>query len=857
MSVQTIKVDNRIYRFEGISEKEAQRLRTLALTDPTLQKSELNPKLSKKREVGYKPGVTDPVEITLFRAANLLGIHPIAVSSSKITDKNPSQIETVISSPPKTLIHNTTPQKTQKVPVTKLSRKKLESLSEKRSLFLNLSEMLTVQSHYKKIKREPTDLELEVFAQTWSEHCSHKTFKAKLVDEYGEEYRPLMTRIKNASKKYFKKNDVVSAFSDNAGGMSFYGNTVIIGKGETHNSPVAIDPYAGSLTKNGGVYRDIVGFGKGGENLVGFMINNFADPRTNESDLPQGVIHPKTLLLENSRGEREYGNPLGIPTHGITLHFHPNFAPKPTSLGVVIGITRSEYAKKEMPKKGDLILTLGGKTGRDGIHGATFSSGEMTANTQTLHSTAVQLGDPIVEKTMFDAIIAVRNAGLIRNITDCGAGGYSSAIGEMAQGVGVEVYLDKVPTKYEGLAPWEIFLSESQERMVLAVDPKNINKVISIASKFETQANVIGKFTGDNHLALKINDEICGHIDLEFLHKGLPQRVMRMKTSNFPSIKRNKAQNVPKVLKSKLADLNIASKEELHRMYDMTIQAKTVMVPWVGVNQDIPSEASVLAPISGKNYGVVTAYSCNPILNVTNPYYGAKWAFITAVSKFAAAGGDIGKACGIDNYIWPFPDEESLFSLHKATEGLVEMIELFHIPMVSGKDSLSSTYRDKKGEMIKAPPTLNITILGKVRDFRNTVTPDFKSKNSLICILNAKNESDLPKNFKSLKRAISDGVVLSAKAVAEGGLLVTLCIMCFGGECGATLKIDNHLFDESPGRIILEIESDRVAKEYFRSANYKIIGRTTAKKRLIIPKVLDEDLYSLKKIWQDSQKYLK
>jgi phosphoribosylformylglycinamidine synthase len=857
MAIQEIRVNNTVYRFEGITEAEAERVQKKVLTDPVTQTSELNPpRRDGETEVGYKPGVTDPVEGSLIRAANLVGVNPIAVSSSEITDRDPSQIERVIEKKPETLVFQSAARKTEEILISDFREKELEDLSQARSLFLNLEELRVIQNHYKELGREPTDLELEVFAQTWSEHCYHKTFKAVLVDEEGEKHEPLIEKIKSVSERYFEKAGVVSAFGDNAGGISFYDGLVIIGKGETHNSPVAIDPYAGSLTKNGGVFRDIAGFGKGGQNAVSFMINNFASPHTPHEGLPEGVLPPKYLMLENSRGELEYGNPMGIPTHGITLHFHPDFAPKPTSLGIVIGTIPEEHALKEVPQKGDLIVSLGGKTGRDGIHGATFSSGEMTPETLNTHSTAVQLGDPIVEKAMFDAIVAARDRGLIRSITDCGAGGYSSAIGEMAEGVGAEINLEFVATKYEGLSPWEIFLSESQERMVLATVPGGVDELRQIADRYDTKLDVIGRFTGDNTLTVKYEEESCGSIDLGFLHSGLPQRVMKMKRdSDYPEAETRGIDDYGEALKAKLADLTICSKEEMHRMYDQTVQAKSVMAPYVGVNQDISTEASIFAPIPDKPYGVVASHAANPILNRLDPHHGSKWAFAHAAAKFTAAGGNIDEAAGIDNFIWPFPDEESLYDLYRATEGLVEIIEILEIPMVSGKDSLSSTYRGKNGEVIKVPPTLNITIFGKIPDIEKTVTPDLKSTDSVICMVGDIDFDNLGERLKRIRDAIFTGKVKSAKAVGEGGVAVALAQMCIGGDCGVEVNLaDSALFSETAGAILVEVESEEVASELFSVVSHAVLGKTKLEKRLTVIGKLNEDVDELRKVWQAPMK---
>lgn len=896
MPIQEILVSSKqdkskasVYRFEGVTESDAETLRRKLLTDPVTQESQVNPSWDDTFvEIGYKPGVTDPIELSLIRGANLLGITPEAASSStRCFNKGPaslSQIQTVIKEKPSTLIHESVPKPVETISVRDLDDNALKDLSEKRSLFLNLEEMQVVRYYYAISGRDPTDVEVEMIAQTWSEHCAHKTFKAQLVDENGGIKKPLFDRIKKASLNHFSSAQVVTAFSDNAGGMRFYDGQVIIGKGETHNSPVGLDPYAGSLTKNGGLYRDIAGCGQGGSNLVGFMFNGFSAPYTEDKEVKQGSIHPKTLLMENSRGEHEYGNPMGIPTHGVRLHFHPDFGPKPTSLGVAIGIIPESMVKKGKPREGDLIVTIGGKTGRDGIHGATFSSGDMTSQTQIAHSAAVQLGDPIVEKAMFEALIVCRDSGLINAITDCGAGGYSSAIGEMANGVGAEVRLNQVPTKYSGLASWEKWLSESQERMVLAINPANWKKFKVICERYETNADVIGNFTGNNLLTIYDNGEIVGQLDLNFLHNGLPQRKMHMRHEPYPTDLRepNLPTDYTKAYKKVLSHLNIRSFEWMQRQYDMTVQGMTVMAPFVGVNQDIPSDASILAPFPDKPFGVVISYAANPTLNRVDPYWGSVWAFSHAAAKFTAAGGNIGQACGIDNFVSASPDPKTLSDLDKMTNGLCDMIDILGIPMVSGKDSLSSTYRGSDGEVIKAPSSLNVTIFGKIPDIKKTVSCDLKKPGSTICLvgkadINAMGgsayfdtegiiNSRVPKvdidglvtALQTVYEGINNGKILSAKAVGEGGMGIALAQMCFGGDCGALIDVtalgasrpDFALFNETAGCLLIEVDSPEVADELFGITAYKLLGKTTEEKSIVVEGLLEADLSELKAAWQ-------
>lgn len=885
-----------IYRFEGISDEEAVKLSQLALTDPITQTSVVNDtSTSAGIEIGYKPGVTDPISDSLMSACALLGIKPTAVSSSREFQNGqatPSQIEMVIKEKPDTLLFAADSRPVEIINLSALTCDQLERLSETRSLFLNLEEMLTIQSYYRKINREPSDIELETFAQTWSEHCAHKTFKAILHDKYGRVKEPLMTRLKRTSQKFFDRVGVVTAFSDNSGGILFYDGFVIIGKGETHNSPVAIEPDAGARTKVGGLFRDINGTGRGARNLATFVINNFAYPY-NIAKL--GSLDPKHLLLENSRGEREYGNPMGIPTHGVSLHFHPDFGPKPTSLGVAIGMTREQYSHKGEPEVGDLIVTVGGSTGRDGIHGATFSSAEMTTQTLETHGTAVQLGDPIIEQAMFEALL--KTPHLIRAITDCGAGGYASAIGEMADGIGAEVFLDDIPLKYSGLSSWEKWLSESQERMVVAVPPEHWNEFARICALYDTKAAIIGKFSGHNKLEIFEQNEKVADIDLNFLHHGLPQRHMLIEPreptldSRKPSLLESVKQQVLNVFEV-LANLNICSKEDMHRQYDQTVQAMTVLAPYTGKFQDAANDGVVLAPFHDRSYGVAISHALNPILNRIDPYKGSVWAFAHAASKFAAIGGDISSAAGIDNFIWPVPDPQSLADLDRSMDALCDTMEALRLPMVSGKDSLSSTYRGPDGEVIKVPPSLNITLFGKIPDIEKTVSCDFKSPHSCICLIGQPDIDSmggsvyfqtqgivgdkvpqvdlkvLPKTLHALHQAIELGQIKSAKAIGEGGLITALAQMCFGGDCGAWIetaelkadRVDNAIFNETAGCILIEVENANVALEAFSGVPLAIIGFTTPEKSIRIHRyemAFDPiDVDELKQVWKKPMREL-
>lgn len=898
-----------VYRFQDISLPEAESLASKLLTDPVTQRAEVGRQDATGGavfEIGYKRGVMNPVADTLLGAAHEMGIHPAAATSSveftfdkavpqeeleRVGQKLISSVQTIVWESPDSLTFESSPGPVEIVAIRELNDEALDVLSEKRRLFLNIAEMQVIQAYFRSVGRDPKDLELETLAQTWSEHCVHKTFKARLIGPGGEVKTPLITRIKETARQYFQKVGVVTAFGDNAGGFRFYEGQAIIAKGETHNSPVAVEPFGGSQTKNGGVYRDIVGCGLGGENFVAFMVNCLGLPDTKPEDVPQGSLHPKYLLKENFHGERTYGNPMGIPTHATALHFHPDFGPKPTSMGIVVGIIPEELAQKGSPLPGDILVSIGGKTGRDGIHGATFSSGAMTNATSTVDSTAVQIGNPIEEKRTFDAIIACRDAGLIRAVTDCGAGGYSSAVGEIGEGVGVSVQLNNVPLKYAGLAPWEIFLSEAQERMVLAVDYRHLEEMKKICEAYEAPMTVMGQFTGDNMLTVSYGTEEAGQLPMEFLHHGLPQREMHM--TNEPIVENNDVPDIPTdwndVYKRVLGHLNVASTETMLRQFDTTVQGRTVLHPFGGVYDDSPNDASVIAPMYGKPYGVVTALALNPILNRLDPYRGTEWAVATAAAKLTAVGGNIDESAMIDNFVWPKPSDQFLGDLDQSVDALCGMMNTLQIPCVSGKDSLSSTYRNGNVE-INIPPVLNITIFGKIPDVAKTVSADIKSTGSTLVLVGQADVSNLGGSIyyqsqnianthqtqvdthglldvlHSVHDSIATGRVKSCKAVAEGGLATTIAQMCFGGDCGAHIDVsllgakrpDFALFQETAGTFVVEVASEEEAHILFAGVPHAVIGRTTEEKTIQVidaeEHVFSADLLELKQAWQEPLK---
>jgi len=911
----------KVYRLEGITLANAKKFTEKVLFEPIDQKMVFDKPIftgaDELIEVAYKPGVMNPEAGSILKAAQDLGIELKAAGSSwqyaffgKITKEQLKTIikrllvnetvEQVVTKSPKTLIISGRAGKVETIPIRKLAEAQLMVLSKDR-LFLNRQEMKIIQNYFVKLGRDPTDCEVEVLAQTWSEHCVHKTFKAKLVID-GKVKKPLIERIKETAK--LNKNLIVSAFVDNSGVIDFYDGFAICGKVETHNSPSAIEPYGGAMTGSGGVFRDILGTGQGAKPIASTDIFCFAPPNLPLKLLPPGCLSPYYLLRKVVAGVRDYGNRVGIPTNNGSVHFHPDFRAKPTVAVGSYGIISKKQAKKQFPKIGDVIVSIGGKTGRDGIHGATFSSGEMTDQTMTVLGSAVQIGNAIEEKRVIDAALTLRDKGLIRAITDCGAGGYSSAIGEMGQKIGAQVFLEKVPLKYPGLSPWEIFLSEAQERMILAITPKNLKKALEVCQLYNVEATIIGKFDGNKHLKVTYKNQSVCNLDIQFLHHGLSQRTMigksdlRKNQSNLP----NQPKDLANVWLKILFHGNVCSKEPIVRMYDHNVQGTNALHPFTGVNFDGPSDGVIVRPILTKPYGVVITHGLNPALNLIDSYQGSIWAAVEAISNYVAIGGDIKNAALIDNFIWPFPDEESLADLDRSVDACVDIAKAFNMPFISGKDSLSSTYRypvdpertrRADGKVLKIPPVLLISVFGKIPDVSKTVSSDFKSHQSTIVLVGkpdlknlggstyfdiAKASSNelpkidlklLKKVFESITAGIKQNQILSCHDISEGGLATALSEMCFGGNCGAKIdlfsialakgdRLDFTLFNETVGTFLVEVENEKIAKKLFNKIHYAIIGKTTEEKSISVNRksaslcIVSVD--QLKEAWQKPMK---
>ncbi len=862
--VRTVKV----YRFEGLRTRHAVRLaKRLTNTDQVFT---INCPLLKggraKIEVGYKPGVMNPEAASLRKMGSDLGFKPKAADSSWeyhfFGEMTRAEIATVaeellvnetvqriIRRKPQTLIIQGKSGKAKVIPIRAMSDDELLEIS-KEKLFLNLEEMKVIQDHFAEKGRDPKDVELEILAQTWSEHCGHKTTNAKVMKD-GQEKSPLIKRLMQTAKQYFG-DLVISAFKDNAGVMRFFEGWAICGKVETHNSPSALEPYGGAMTGIVGVMRDPLGTGLGAILVALFDAFCFASFRMAKKLLPAGCLSPDYLLRRVVDGVRDGANQVGIPTGNGSVYFHDDFRAKPVVLVGAYGLLPEEKAQKAYAKPGQLVIMLGGRVGKDGIHGATFSSAAMTHRTKKVNSGAVQIGCPIEQKRSIDVIQVLRDRGFIKVITDCGAGGLSSSVGELGEQTGVIVELERVPLKYPGLQPWEIIVSESQERQVIGIEEADLPNVLAICAEWNVEATVIGHFTNEHKFTIFYNGDLVCDLPMEFLHHGLPQRTMVANwqpiVSPEPTAEElfipDEASWVD-IYKRVTGHLNVCSKERIVRQYDHTVRGTCSLEPFSGVHFDGPNDAIILKLLYGKPYGMVISHGMNPILNRINPYWGSVWASVEALSNYVAAGGNYHEACLIDNFIWPScnNDSHSFGGLDMSFDACCDVMHAFKRPFISGKDSLGSTYIGPNGEIIKIPPVLCISVFGHIPDVKKTCSADFKQSGSTIFLVGKRDptalggsiyydlrgyvgnklpECDLkqqPAIYDAIHNWIVEGKVLAVHDLSHGGLAAALAEMCIGGDCGADIffnrefnekhiRPDEWLFNETAGCFLVEVPDE-------------------------------------------------
>ena len=923
-SVQVVQ-SAKVFLIEADFDKNfAERIAHELLTDPVCEeyyigRSSAPAGLAKATliEVHLKSGVTDPVAESVMTAIADMGVKADHVRTARkyvllgeITQTQTDTIakkilsndcieDCVIGNEAEPPSPHLKPYELQIVnwPICELNDDQLTALSKEKDLFLNLVEMQTIQKYYQQLGREPSDVELESIAQTWSEHCVHKTLKSSVdmsIDGEQVHFDDLLKETVFKATKQLDKDWCISVFADNAGVIEFDKNSAICFKVETHNHPSALDPYGGAATGIGGVIRDPMGTGMGARPIANTDIFCFGEPDKNIDDIPKGVLHPRRIMKGVVAGVRDYGNRMGIPTVNGAIYFDDRYMANPLVYCGNIGIMDKDKCFKNA-QSGNLIIMVGGRIGRDGIHGATFSSGQMTHEHETIFSHAVQIGNPIVEKKMLDVLLQANEAGLYEAITDCGAGGLSSAVGEMGEELGAEVDLEKSPLKYAGLNYTEIWISEAQERMVIAVKPENLEAITKIFDDENVESTVIGKFTSNKKLRLRYNGQQVAELNMEFLHNGVPKysrkAIWKGRQLTEPNIPVK--DNYNKELEQILSSYNVASKEWVIRQYDHEVQGGSVIKPLTGVNNDGPGDAAVVQPKFNSDKGLAISCGMNPLYGDIDPYWMALSGIDEAVRNLVCVGGRADRIALLDNYCWgDCTKPETLGPLVRASQACYDGAMAFEAPFISGKDSLNNEFSCEDGTQISIPSTLLISAISIVDDINKCVTMDAKRASNLLFVVGeTKNELggshyykingqlganvptlDLgmaPKIAKKISAAIAEGLLVSCHDCSEGGLAVALAEMAFAGGLGIEADLrglprsedctrtDAQLFSESNCRYIVEIEPEKfdAFAKMMLNLPFGQIGKVTQETMLVIKAqdgqtIIESDIDSLKQAWQ-------
>ncbi|MBI1976135.1 MAG: phosphoribosylformylglycinamidine synthase subunit PurL [Candidatus Omnitrophica bacterium] len=773
---------------------------------------------------------------------------------------------------------------TQTVNLLEATDDELLALSRDR-LWLDLEEMRAIQKIFRDLKRNPTVAELEQFGVSWSEHTSHKTFKTPITHD-GQTIS-LMEMIHQVTRS-LNKTWCLSTFADNAGVIAFDKHWGICMKVETHNHPSALEPYGGAGTGIGGVIRDILGTGLVAKPIANTDVFCFGPMDMPYDKLPQGVLHPKRIARAVAAGVRDYGNRMGIPTVNGAVCFHNQYVANPLVFCGCAGIMPINKAPKGAPKKDDFIVVMGGKTGKDGIHGATFSSGELTAQSETISSGCVQMPNAITEKKLQDALLLASASNLFHAITDCGAGGLACAISEQGENLGATVHLHKVPLKYHGLLPHEIWISESQERMVLAVPQANFTKLKEICDTTGTEMAILGYYNGEQKLKVLFQGETIIDLDLQLL-KNPPAKIRKIALP-ARGISEPQLPEPPDLTDDLLQVLNmpnIRSKEEIFRQYDHEVQGATIGRPWCGKLKDGPSDAAILKPQMTAGYkALILANGINPLYGLINPYWMAASAVDEALRQITAVGGSIDYCALLDNICFGKTDtEEALWDLFSCVKGFCDAALKFGTPLISGKDSLNNVYKTQTGEIINIPPTVLISALAIMEDCREALNADFKQPGNLIYLAGKThnelggsayyhNKGHLGENvpkvdfkqaaaaFRALRRACRKGLIVSCHDLSEGGLGTALAEMCLASEIGALLNFSAELtpaqmlFSESNSRFLIEAEPAKAKKleKNMRGIPLYCLGKTQEQPNLEIAmngrQIIKADLKTIRAVWK-------
>ena len=914
IDVKDVKTRN-IYTLDTtLSRKELELATDELFTNPVIQESRINKSLESSKfdysiAISFKPGVTDNIGRTAKSAledilSKELGDDEHVSAAMQYMLKGVTRVEAETIARDllaNNLIENASVQSYSdwkadgtSIPSSIMTSKHepqfkeidldvsdadLERISSKGILALNLNEMKTIRDYFKRpdiIKQrkkvglgdKPTDVELEANAATWSEHCHHKIFQGIInyTDPRGKQ-----STIDSLFDTYIKKVTdelaypwLLSVFKDNAGVIQFNNKKALVYKIETHNSPSALDPFGGAMTGIVGVDRDPLGTGMGSKliaHIWGYCLGN---PNF-KGKMPGDLLHPRRIRDGVHKGVIEGGNQSGISYMRGWEIFDNRYSGKPLvfcgTLGEMPLTLHGKPAYEKDVKPGDLIVMVGGKVGKDGIHGATFSSQELHKGSP---KQAVQIGDPITQKKMSDMLLEARDLGLYRGITDNGAAGLNSSVGEMALfSNGCDMDLAKVPLKYQCLESWEKLVSEAQERMTVAIPVNKIQKYMDLSAKRRVESTVLGKFTDDGMFHIREGEKTVAYIDLDFLHNGDPRYELEAtfikKKFSTPKIK---IDNHNQVLRDMLKRLNICSGEKKCRQYDHEVKGRSIIKPFVGREFDVPSDATVMLAEYGGIEGIILAEGINPFFSDIDTYWMAASVVDEAVRRFISIGGKLGsdsRLSGLDNFCWPNCVDESmpershkLAQLVRANQGLYKFCKEYGIPLISGKDSMSNDCT-KVDPPISVPPTLLFSIVAKMPDINKAVTMDLKQPGDLVYIVGqTKNElgasefyryygektrgspyvgNIVPKvnaewakeQYNALSMAIDDGIVKSCHTLTKGGLGAALAKTSFAGNLGMDIYLKyvpgsvrtdyGTLYSESNSRFIVTVSPEQ--NDYF------------------------------------------
>jgi len=898
-------------------EAAARRLAEGLLADPVLNTLRLLRPAQDPREPGTRrleivrlPGVMDPSAQSVLRAAGRLGLDVQDVRSWQAfvapEGSDPAELRRLGTEllanaaieearldapqgiPPREELPEA-PFRLRVVPLREADEAGLLRLSNEGCLALDATEMRAVQAHFRAEGREPSDIELETVAQTWSEHCKHKTMTGLVAYEGRVIDNLLKSTIARATRE-LDRPFCKSVFVDNAGVVAFDEQHHLTFKVETHNHPSAIEPYGGAGTGLGGVLRDTLGTGLGARPVASTDVFCFGPPDLPAARLPRGALHPRRVLQGVVAGVRDYGNRMGVPTVNGAVCFDERYVGNPLVYCGSIGLLPADRLHKKV-RPGDLVLVAGGRTGRDGIHGATFSSQELHEQSETVSSGAVQIGNAIEEKKLMDALLVARDRGLFRGVTDCGAGGLSSAVGEMGAECGAHVLLDRVPLKYHGLTYREIWISEAQERMVFAVPPAHEAEILRVFADEDVEATVIGRYTDTGRLTAEFRGTPVMDLPMEFLHEGLPRRtraaVRRQRVLSDPPPLA--AGSEGELLLRLLASPNVASKAWIVRQYDHEVQAGSAVKPLVGPRHDGPSDAAVVAPVLGSRRGFAVGCGINPCLGDVDPYRMALHAIDEALRNVVAVGGDPREASILDNFSWGNCERpENLGDLVEACLACYDGASAYGTPFISGKDSLNNDYR-AGGAVQSIPPTLLVSALAIVPDVAQCVTMDLKGAGHELLLVGVTGPElggshlarllgatgaevppvDLalaPRLLAAVHAAIARGLVLACHDLSEGGLAVAAAEMAFAGGVGLELDaarvpgrgapdLARRLFGESASRLLLEVEPSQLPalQALLADVPHARVGRTAEHAELVVTDagrpVLRAPLAALRAAW--------